>query len=105
MWVDAEEDGVKAVEAAGVKAILVGDLDDALRKLADFTGVQVQNCRSHVDFVSHSFDLYGLPYKRSSCSADRKLLSRMIFFMFTRRPLSLCVSGCRSRESSALLQA
>lgn len=39
---DAEEGGVKAAEAAGVKAILVGDLDDALRKLADFTGVQVR---------------------------------------------------------------
>ena len=42
MWVDAEEDGVKAAEAAGVKAILLDDLDDALRKLADLTGVQVQ---------------------------------------------------------------
>lgn len=32
---------MKAAEGAGMKAILVENLDDALDKLADFTGVQV----------------------------------------------------------------
>ncbi len=38
---DADEEGVKAAEGAGMKAILVENLDDALDKLAKFTGVQV----------------------------------------------------------------
>lgn len=39
---DADEEGVKAAEGAGMKAVLVGNLADALDKLADFTGVQVR---------------------------------------------------------------
>uniref|UniRef100_A0AAQ6ACN4 AB hydrolase-1 domain-containing protein n=1 Tax=Amphiprion ocellaris TaxID=80972 RepID=A0AAQ6ACN4_AMPOC len=42
VWLDADDEGVKAAEAAGMKAILVENLDAALDKLADFTGVQVQ---------------------------------------------------------------
>lgn len=38
---DADEEGVKAAEGAGLKAILVENLDVALDKLAEFTGVQV----------------------------------------------------------------
>ncbi|XP_071335788.1 bifunctional epoxide hydrolase 2 isoform X2 [Trachinotus anak] len=34
VWLDADEEGVKAAEAVGMKAILVGSLDDALDKLA-----------------------------------------------------------------------
>ena len=41
MWLDADEEGVKAAEGVGMKAILVENLDDALKKLAHFTGVQV----------------------------------------------------------------
>ncbi|CAN9498406.1 unnamed protein product [Ophioblennius macclurei] len=40
VWLDADEKGVKAAEGAGMKAILVTNLDDALQKLSDFTGVQ-----------------------------------------------------------------
>ncbi|XP_073318745.1 bifunctional epoxide hydrolase 2 [Pagrus major] len=60
LWLDADEDGVKAAEAAGMKAILVDNLDDALNKLANFTGVQAvgaesppPSCRS--DEVSHGY--------------------------------------------------
>uniref|UniRef100_A0A671Z177 Epoxide hydrolase 2, cytoplasmic n=1 Tax=Sparus aurata TaxID=8175 RepID=A0A671Z177_SPAAU len=53
VWVDAEEDGVKAAEAAGVKAILVGDLDDALRKLAVGAESPPPSCRP--DGVSHGY--------------------------------------------------
>lgn len=42
LWLDADEEGVKAAEGAGMKAILVEKLDDALDKLANFTGVQVR---------------------------------------------------------------
>uniref|UniRef100_A0A667XBS9 AB hydrolase-1 domain-containing protein n=1 Tax=Myripristis murdjan TaxID=586833 RepID=A0A667XBS9_9TELE len=38
VWLDVDEDGVKAAEGAGMKSILVKDLDGALNKLADFTG-------------------------------------------------------------------
>ncbi|XP_034721058.1 bifunctional epoxide hydrolase 2 [Etheostoma cragini] len=40
LWLDADEEGVKAAEAAGMTAILVENLYDALNKLAGFTGVQ-----------------------------------------------------------------
>ncbi|XP_045897483.1 bifunctional epoxide hydrolase 2-like isoform X2 [Micropterus dolomieu] len=40
LWLDADEEGVKAAEGAGMKAVLVENLADALDKLADFTGVQ-----------------------------------------------------------------
>uniref|UniRef100_A0A3Q1GP77 Epoxide hydrolase 2, cytoplasmic n=1 Tax=Acanthochromis polyacanthus TaxID=80966 RepID=A0A3Q1GP77_9TELE len=46
VWLDADDEGVKAAEAAGMKAILVENLDAALDKLADFTGVQVQTTES-----------------------------------------------------------
>lgn len=42
VWVDADEDSVKAARAAGMEAILVEDLGDALGKLGDFAGVQVR---------------------------------------------------------------
>uniref|UniRef100_UPI003AB07FE4 bifunctional epoxide hydrolase 2 n=1 Tax=Centroberyx gerrardi TaxID=166262 RepID=UPI003AB07FE4 len=60
VWLDVEEEGVKAAEAAGMKAILVEDLTDALNKLADFTGVQAVTAESFPpscssDEVSHGY--------------------------------------------------
>ncbi|XP_059183945.1 LOW QUALITY PROTEIN: bifunctional epoxide hydrolase 2 [Centropristis striata] len=60
VWLDADEEGVKAAEQAGMKAILVEDLDDALNKLADFTGVQAAGAESPPpsccpDEVSHGY--------------------------------------------------
>ncbi|XP_041834718.1 bifunctional epoxide hydrolase 2 [Melanotaenia boesemani] len=40
VWVDVDEEGVKAAEGSGMKTILVKNLDVALQKLSDFTGVQ-----------------------------------------------------------------
>nr|XP_040031320.1 bifunctional epoxide hydrolase 2 isoform X4 [Gasterosteus aculeatus aculeatus] len=40
LWMDADEEGVKAAEGVGMTAVLVEDLDEALKKLANFTGVQ-----------------------------------------------------------------
>ena len=37
----ADDEGVRAAEGAGMKVILVENLDDALGKLVNFTGVQV----------------------------------------------------------------
>eukprot|EP00064_Thunnus_orientalis_P022863 superscaffoldBa00008105_g23084 len=60
LWLDADEEGVKAAEAAGMKAILVEKLDDALDKLANFTGVQALTADSpppscSPDEVSHGY--------------------------------------------------
>ncbi|XP_070786553.1 bifunctional epoxide hydrolase 2 [Enoplosus armatus] len=60
LWLDAEEEGVKAAEGAGMKAILVENLDDALDKLANFTGVQAVRAESpppscSPDEVSHGY--------------------------------------------------
>ncbi|XP_071369926.1 bifunctional epoxide hydrolase 2 [Centroberyx affinis] len=60
VWLDVEEEGVKAAEAAGMKAILVEDLTDALNKLVDFTGVQAVTAESlppscSSDEVSHGY--------------------------------------------------
>ena len=38
---DEDEEGVKAAEGVGMKAVLVKDLAGALKQLSDFTGVQV----------------------------------------------------------------
>ncbi|KAG7215657.1 hypothetical protein INR49_022012 [Caranx melampygus] len=60
VWLDADEEGVKAAEAAGMKAVLVQGLDAALDKLATFTGVQAVRaeacapCCSPED-VSHGY--------------------------------------------------
>lgn len=43
LWVDADQEGAKAAEGAGMKALLVENLHVALEKLADFTGVQVHS--------------------------------------------------------------
>lgn len=40
---DADEEGVKAAEGVGMTAVLVEDLDEALKELANFTGVQVRS--------------------------------------------------------------
>ncbi|KAF0046176.1 hypothetical protein F2P81_002705 [Scophthalmus maximus] len=40
VWLDVDEDGVKAAEAAGMRVVTVNNLDDALDQLAKFTGVQ-----------------------------------------------------------------
>lgn len=42
VWLDADKDSVAAAEAAGMEAILVENLNNALDKLASLTGVQVQ---------------------------------------------------------------
>ncbi|XP_051283739.1 bifunctional epoxide hydrolase 2 [Dicentrarchus labrax] len=60
LWLDADEEGVKAAEAAGMKAVLVGNLDDALDKLVNFTGVQAVGADSpppscSPDEVSHGY--------------------------------------------------
>ncbi|XP_038575795.1 bifunctional epoxide hydrolase 2-like isoform X3 [Micropterus salmoides] len=60
LWLDADEEGVKAAEGAGMKAVLVENLADALDKLADFTGVQAAGAESpppscSPDEVSHGY--------------------------------------------------
>ncbi|KAM4601808.1 bifunctional epoxide hydrolase 2 [Polymixia lowei] len=60
LWLDVDKEGVKAAEGAGMEAILVGDLDDALNKMADFTGVQAVTAESfplscRPDEVSHGY--------------------------------------------------
>ncbi|XP_041822555.1 bifunctional epoxide hydrolase 2 isoform X2 [Chelmon rostratus] len=60
LWLDADDEGVKAAEGAGMKAILVENLDDALDKLANFTGVQAVGADSpppscSPDEVSHGY--------------------------------------------------
>ncbi|XP_035533590.1 bifunctional epoxide hydrolase 2 [Morone saxatilis] len=60
LWLDADEEGVKAAEAAGMKAVLVGNLDDTLDKLVKFTGVQAVGADSpplscSPDEVSHGY--------------------------------------------------
>lgn len=46
LWLDADEGGVKAAEGAGLKAMLVKNVDDILDKAASFTGVQVHSSES-----------------------------------------------------------
>ncbi|XP_061573427.1 bifunctional epoxide hydrolase 2-like [Cololabis saira] len=60
LWVDAEEEGVKAAEGSGMKALLVENLPVALEKLSLFTRVQKVGddsppafCGS--DHVSHGY--------------------------------------------------
>ncbi|XP_047211879.1 bifunctional epoxide hydrolase 2 [Girardinichthys multiradiatus] len=58
LWLDVEEEGVKVAERAGMKAILVENLEAALQKLTDFTGVQTVGAESppticSPDQVSH----------------------------------------------------
>ncbi|KAK1876840.1 Bifunctional epoxide hydrolase 2 [Dissostichus eleginoides] len=60
VWLDADEEGVKAAEGVGMKAILVENLDEALKKLANFTGVQADGAESpppscSPEEVSHGF--------------------------------------------------
>nr|XP_046238373.1 bifunctional epoxide hydrolase 2 [Scatophagus argus] len=60
LWLDADEEGVRAAEGAGMKAMLVENLDDALDKLASFTGVQAVGAESlspscRPDEVSHGY--------------------------------------------------
>ncbi|XP_038560766.1 bifunctional epoxide hydrolase 2-like isoform X5 [Micropterus salmoides] len=64
LWLDADEEGVKAAEGAGMKAVLVENLADALDKLADFTGVQAAGAESpppscSPDEVSHGYVTIG----------------------------------------------
>ncbi|XP_054479456.1 bifunctional epoxide hydrolase 2 [Anoplopoma fimbria] len=40
LWLDEDEEGVKAAKGVGMDTILVKNLDDALNKLVNFTGVQ-----------------------------------------------------------------
>uniref|UniRef100_A0A3Q3IRW4 AB hydrolase-1 domain-containing protein n=1 Tax=Monopterus albus TaxID=43700 RepID=A0A3Q3IRW4_MONAL len=60
LWLDADEQGVKAAEGMGMKAIIVENLDNALDKLANLTGVQAvaadsppPSCRP--EDVSHGY--------------------------------------------------
>lgn len=60
LWLDADEEGVNAAKKAGMKAILVENLADALNKLADFSGVQAIGADSpppscSPDEVSHGY--------------------------------------------------
>ncbi|KAM9334035.1 bifunctional epoxide hydrolase 2 [Symphorus nematophorus] len=60
LWLDADEEGVRAAEGAGMKAILVENLDDALGKLVNFTGVQAVGAETpppacSPDQVSHGY--------------------------------------------------
>ncbi|XP_037552260.1 bifunctional epoxide hydrolase 2 [Nematolebias whitei] len=60
VWLDVDEEGVKAAEAAGMKAILVENLEAALEKLSDFTKVQLVGAESpplpcSPDQVSHGY--------------------------------------------------
>uniref|UniRef100_A0A3B5LBW5 AB hydrolase-1 domain-containing protein n=1 Tax=Xiphophorus couchianus TaxID=32473 RepID=A0A3B5LBW5_9TELE len=61
LWLDVDQESVKAAEKAGMEAVLVENLEVALRKLAHFTGVQVQlNTESRPitccpDQVSHGY--------------------------------------------------
>ncbi|CAG00866.1 unnamed protein product, partial [Tetraodon nigroviridis] len=60
LWLDADEDGVKAAEGEGLKAILVENAEDALSKLALHTGLQVDDAGSHTppcnpNEVSHGY--------------------------------------------------
>lgn len=41
LWLDADEGGVKAAEGAGMKAVLVTNLEEVLEKVSSFTGIQV----------------------------------------------------------------
>lgn len=47
MWLDADEGGVKAAEGAGMKAVLVKNVDEVLEKLGGFTGIQVLKVRGY----------------------------------------------------------
>ncbi|KAM4711291.1 bifunctional epoxide hydrolase 2 [Anableps anableps] len=60
LWLDVDEEGVKAAETAGMKAILVENLETALQKLSHFTGVQAAGTESppiicRPDQVSHGY--------------------------------------------------
>ncbi|XP_013877245.1 bifunctional epoxide hydrolase 2 [Austrofundulus limnaeus] len=46
LWLDVDEEGVKAAKAAGMKAILMTNLEDALEKISNFTKVQVVGAES-----------------------------------------------------------
>lgn len=47
VWLDADEGGVKAAEGAGMKAVLVKNVDEVLEKLSGFTGIQVLKVRGY----------------------------------------------------------
>ncbi|XP_017290041.1 bifunctional epoxide hydrolase 2 [Kryptolebias marmoratus] len=62
LWLDVDEEGVRAAEAAGMKALLLENLEGALEKLSDFTGVQVVGAEGpppscSPDQVSHGYVL------------------------------------------------
>lgn len=71
LWLDTDEGGVKAAEGAGLKAMLVKNVDDILDKAASFTGVQVHSSESS-EISAHLF----LPVESISC----RLSSRLPFF-------------------------
>lgn len=47
LWLDADEGGVKAAEGAGMKAVLVTNLDEVLEKVSSFTGIQVLKVKGY----------------------------------------------------------
>ncbi|XP_070405738.1 bifunctional epoxide hydrolase 2 isoform X3 [Nothobranchius furzeri] len=60
VWLDVDQEGVKAAEGTGMKAILVENLEAALEKLSDFTGVPAVGAVSRPlsctpDQVSHGY--------------------------------------------------
>lgn len=42
LWLDVDQESLKAAETAGMEAVLVENLEAALQKVSHFTGVQVQ---------------------------------------------------------------
>ncbi|XP_038158252.1 bifunctional epoxide hydrolase 2 [Cyprinodon tularosa] len=60
LWLDVDAESVKAAEKEGIKAILVEDMETALQKISDFTGVQAVGAESppvtcRPDQVSHGY--------------------------------------------------
>uniref|UniRef100_A0A3B5LE49 AB hydrolase-1 domain-containing protein n=1 Tax=Xiphophorus couchianus TaxID=32473 RepID=A0A3B5LE49_9TELE len=55
LWLDVDQESVKAAEKAGMEAVLVENLEVALRKLAHFTGVQSRPITCCPDQVSHGY--------------------------------------------------
>ncbi|KAM6894096.1 bifunctional epoxide hydrolase 2 [Xenentodon cancila] len=59
LWVDADEEGVKAAEGSGMKALLVENLQVALEKLSHLTGVQEAGEDSRPAFCSSDHVCHG----------------------------------------------
>ncbi|KAI4793866.1 hypothetical protein KUCAC02_032452, partial [Chaenocephalus aceratus] len=91
VWLDADEEGVKAAEGVGMKAILVENLDDALKKLAHFTGVQADGAESPPPSCSPEEVSHGFVTIRVIISSSRDPVVRTHFVeMGSGPPVLLC---------------